>query len=107
MALRAVRMNQGVDIEANGEGNDDQLLYQMESRLTRNRSLSIPRQGVLQALKTYSQLPYKDIPYSNITSQHLKEIPLQLVKSTGSSSGIAQQNLPIPKSLSLPTFLSF
>ncbi|XXG41009.1 hypothetical protein AAC387_Pa01g1577 [Persea americana] len=53
MALRAVRMNQGVDVEANGEGNDDQLLYQMESRMTRNQSLSIPRQGGNSSIKNH------------------------------------------------------
>ncbi|XXG41001.1 hypothetical protein AAC387_Pa01g1570 [Persea americana] len=53
MALRAVRMNQGVDIEANGEGNDDQLLYLMESRMKRNRSLSILRQGGNSSIKNH------------------------------------------------------
>eukprot|EP00268_Persea_americana_P049881 TRINITY_DN5384_c0_g1_i10.p1 TRINITY_DN5384_c0_g1~~TRINITY_DN5384_c0_g1_i10.p1 ORF type:complete len:299 (+),score=49.91 TRINITY_DN5384_c0_g1_i10:1269-2165(+) len=53
MALRAVRMNQGVNIEANGEGNDDQLLYLMESRMKRNRSLSILRQGGNSSIKNH------------------------------------------------------
>lgn len=54
MALRAVRMNQGVNIEVNGEGNDDdQLLAQIESKMKRDRSLSIPRPAGSSSIKNH------------------------------------------------------